>query len=209
MPGRTHPPPTPPRSTHGSSCPAATSSTSTGPPPVRTNGLVVGELVSSAGTVRLRLDDVVPITASLPFDCPHPDPADKTVAVCDPQAFGSLRSRHDELFVHLGDGNNVLRSVSSSVAMTADGVGATHNDLDGGAGADDLTGAAGNDILRGGSGIDVLRRFGGHDELAGGVGRDVLPGGDGNDRMVGNGGPDRFHGASAATSSATASAPTR
>jgi Ca2+-binding RTX toxin-like protein len=164
--------------------------------PGENNVLVVSERITASGTVVVRFDDVVPITplASTVAKCVHPDPFDKTVVECNPTAAGQPADRYRDLRVQLDDGENVLRSFSGSLAMTATGNGGSRNDFDGGPGTDRLEGAAGRDILLGGSGDDVLLGFAGDDGLGGGPGRDRLLGGLGNDRLNGNTGPDEISG---------------
>jgi hypothetical protein len=113
--------------------------------PGENNVLVVGERVNASGTVVVRLDDVVPITplSSTVSNCVHPNPVDKTVVECNPKAGKHPADRYRDLSVRLNDGENVLRSFSGSLPMSATGNGGLRNDFDGGPGTDRLEGAAG------------------------------------------------------------------
>lgn len=84
-------------------------------------------------------------------------------------------------------------SAADVAQIEADGVDASADSMDGGAGNDDLSGGAGHDTLEGGTGNDTLDGGAGNDSLYGGDGNDTLSGGDGDDTVEGGAGDDLIY----------------
>jgi Ca2+-binding RTX toxin-like protein len=139
---------------------------------------------------RVTINDAVGIEPS--GLCAHPNPADRTIVVCD----GGDAVGYNPAHVNVGAGNDrvVVLGIGGARPSTEIQSGPGNDSITGGPGSDTIYDAAGSDIQRGGAGKDFLYGQFGNDRLLGGLGNDRLEGGFGRDRLYGGLGNDTVNG---------------